>query len=191
MNGERIPGAKPRMPAWLLIAGAALLLVLILWAANQWAGQTAETGFATGEPITVEGCLTGRANAFILTPIDLNPLGSALARSATDVQPTFTYELVGDPSDLQPHTSQVVSVTGIVAPDVKDEAEVDREEVTEPASGARGSSTPPDDGTVRTTQEVEIERRRMEVQSVQPAGRSCLESAPGGDVGIGSGEPQR
>src|SRR5690606_19613292 len=63
-----------RTPAWLLLLGAAVLVVLIVWAASRWADQTEGTGFATGEPITVEGCLTARPDgaAFVLTPSELN-----------------------------------------------------------------------------------------------------------------------
>lgn len=191
MHAERIPTPRAKWPAWLLVGIAALLVVLIVVAVNQWAGQTAESGFATGEPVTVEGCLTGSANAFVLTPTDLNPLGTALSRSADDAQATFTYELVGDASQLQPHTGQVVSVTGVIEPDVEDREEVEAESPEAPAAGSEQERTPEgEQPTVQTTEEAEIQRRRMEVQSVEPEGRRCLEGAQDGGVGTGAGEPQ-
>lgn len=176
----------PRMPAWLMLLGAIALVVLIVWAAGGWADRTADRGFATGVPITVEGCLTAGtdANAFALTPLELDPLGSTLADSATDVRPTFTYELVGDPSALRDHVGEVVNVNGVVAEDVERDAEVERKETTAPAVPERGDSPPPDEATVRTTEEAEIEVRRMQVESVEPTGQSCGEGS-GGQSGAG------
>lgn len=176
-----------RTPAWLLLLGAAALVVLIVWAASRWADRTEDAGFATGEPITVEGCLTARPDgaAFVLTPSELNPLGTALSRSAGEVRPTFTYELVGDAGALRPHVGQLVSVTGTVAEDVEREAEVDREQTTAPAAG--DGSPPPEGAQVETSHEAEIQVRRMTVQSVKSTGQSCI-AEPGPGPGAGSGQ---
>jgi hypothetical protein len=166
------------LPVWGVLLGAVALIALVIWGMTRWASRTPEFGIATGEPVTVEGCLTaGEASgSFVLTPTELDPLGRAVARSATGVRPTFAYELVGHGNELRSHIGQRIEATGVVEGGVLDEAEVDRETTTAPgASSVDGSEAP--EATVRTTQEIDIEQRRMEVRSIQAIGEPCLEGS--------------
>lgn len=120
------------------------------------------------DPISVQGCLTTGADQqkFVLTAAS-TPLTTATARVAGQTQPTFTYELVGG-QNLDRHAGQQVTVRGRLD-DEKDDAEFEQERkavVDEPTP--RG-----DTPTVTSTEQVEVEVRRIFVEAVEATGQPC------------------
>jgi hypothetical protein len=120
------------------------------------------------DPISVQGCLTAGAEQqkFVLTAAS-TPMTTTTARVAGRTQPTFTYELVGG-QNLDQHAGQQVTVRGRLD-DEKDDAEFEREReavVDEPTP--RG-----DTPTVRSTEKVEVEVRRIFVEAVEGTGQPC------------------
>ena len=120
------------------------------------------------DPISVEGCLTAgpEQQKFVLTAAS-TPMTTTTARVAGQTQPTFTYELVGG-QNLGQHAGQQVTVRGRLDEE-KDDAEFEREReavVDEPTP--RGE-TP----TVTSTEQVEVEVRRIFVEAVEGTGQPC------------------
>ena len=120
-------------------------------------------------PISVQGCLTAgpEQQKFVLTAAS-TPMTTTTARVAGQTQPTYTYELVGG-QNLDQHAGQQVTVRGRLD-DEKDDVDFEREReavVDEPTP--RG-----DTPTVTSTEEVEVEVRRIFVEAVEGTGQPCL-----------------
>lgn len=120
------------------------------------------------DPISVQGCLTAgpEDQKFVLTAAS-TPMTTTTARVAGRTQPTYTYELVGG-QYLDQHAGQQVTVRGRLD-DEKDDAEFEREReavVDEPTP--RG-----DTPTVTSTEQVEVEVRRIFVEAVEGTGQPC------------------
>lgn len=121
------------------------------------------------DPISVQGCLTAgpEDQKFVLTAAS-TPMTTTAARVAGRTQPTYTYELVGG-QHLDQHAGQQVTVRGRLD-DEKDDAEFEREReavVDEPTP--RG-----DTPTVTSTEQVEVEVRRIFVEAVEGTGQPCV-----------------
>ena len=127
---------------------------------------------ASGEEITVTGCLSGAADrgAFVVTA-DRNALTSGALHSGSGDVPTYTYELVGNAADLSPHVGRQVQVKGRIDEDRKDEVEVDNKDKVEGQRVQSGDNkvTP----AIETNEEVEIKVRRLHVASVTATGGTC------------------
>ena len=119
------------------------------------------------EPISVSGCLTSGAEQknFVLTAASA-PLTSTAARVA-GTTPTFTYELVGG-ENLDRHLGRQVTVHGRLA-DEKDDAEFTRRREEPVDEQTPRGQTP----TVASKEEVNIEVRRLYVESVDSNGDTC------------------
>jgi hypothetical protein len=120
------------------------------------------------DPVSVQGCLTAGPNQqnFVLTASS-NPMTTTTARVAGQTQPTFTYELVGG-QNLGEHVGQQVSVRGRLD-DAKDDAEFEQSRETAVDKPTPQGDTP----TVTSTEEVEVEVRRIFVEAVERTGQSC------------------
>jgi hypothetical protein len=120
------------------------------------------------EPISVAGCLTAgpEQQKFVLTA-ESTPLTSMAVR-ATGTATTFTYELVGG-ENLARYLGQRVTVHGRVDEE-QDSAEFAREREAPVDSATPQGDTP----TVTSTEVVEIEVRRLFIESVVPSSESCV-----------------
>ena len=118
-------------------------------------------------PVSVNGCLTAgpEQRRFVLTAAS-QPLTSTAVR-AVGSAPTYTYELVGG-ENLDAHLGQRVTVHGRLD-GVADSAEFEqqREEAVDTAT-PRG-----DTPTVTSTETVEIEVRRLFIESVEASTEPC------------------
>lgn len=119
-------------------------------------------------PISVNGCLTAGPDQkrFVLTA-DAPPLSSTAVRS-TGSSPTFTYELVGG-QNLSEHLGRRVTVHGRLDA-AQDSAEFERQRESAVDTPTPRGETP----TVTSTEEVEIEVRRLFIESVEGTAEACL-----------------
>jgi hypothetical protein len=127
---------------------------------------------ASGDDITVTGCLTSAADrgAFVVTA-DRNALTSGALHAGDGETPTYTYELTGNTTDLAKHVGQQVQVMGRVDDDRDDEVKVDEEEeVKLPETQSGDDKVTP---AIETDTEMNINVRRLVVSNVQATGRSC------------------
>lgn len=150
----------------VVIVAAAGLIALAVWQDRSATRTVSAPAFVEGDVIAVEGCLTASgAGAFALTPVDRDPLTSAMtSRSGAT---TYTYELVGGAAELRPFVGQRVRVRGR-ASDPGADVDLDRGQTTPPAGQARDS-----DARVGTRMEAEIEVRRLDVESVENIPGTC------------------
>jgi hypothetical protein len=121
------------------------------------------------DPISVQGCLTAgpEQQKFVLTAAS-TPMTTTTARVAGQTQPTFTYELVGG-QNLDQHAGQQVTVRGRLD-DEKDDAEFEQQrEAVVDKTTPRG-----DTPTVTSTEQVEVEVRRIFVEAVEGTGQPCV-----------------
>lgn len=150
----------------VLVAAAGLIAFAV------WQDRTTETvnrpAFDAGDVIAVEGCLTAASgvNAFALTPVERDPLTSAMTSRSGPT--TFTYELVGDSSELRGLMGRRVRVRGLASNPPGADIELDRERTTPPAGQGEES-----EARVETREEAEIAVRRLEVQSVETIPGAC------------------
>lgn len=137
---------------------------------QQMAGEA--DGRATGNDITVTGCLTAAADraAFVVTA-DRNALTSGAMYSGAGGTPTYTYELTGNTGDLAAHVGRQVEVTGRLDDDRKDDVQVGEKEKTELPAVQSGDRTV--EPAITTETKLDINIRRLEVASVAPTGQGC------------------
>ena len=125
-----------------------------------------------GDEVTVTGCLTSAPDrgAFVVTAAR-DALTSGALYAGDGETPTYTYELTGNVSDLHAHVGREVEVKGRLDDDRRDEVEVDEEEKTELPERQSGDDrvTP----AIETDTEMDINVRRLEVNSVAETGRAC------------------
>ena len=120
------------------------------------------------DPISVQGCLTAgpEQENFVLTAAS-TPMTTTTARVAGQTQPTFTYELVGG-QNLGQHVGQQVTVRGRLD-DEKDDAEFEQQRESAVDEPTPRGETP----TVTSTEQVEVEVRRIFVEGVEGTGQAC------------------
>jgi hypothetical protein len=147
-----------------LCATAGLVLGLALPARTQTSGTQAN------ELITVNGCLTARPDgqSYALTPVKAPQVGDAIAKSASDVKPTFTYELVGDADQFRPHVGRLVTANGRVDTSAKKSEDVDKEQKAAPPATTRDAKP-----QVKVEERARIEVRRLVVSSLTSEGKAC------------------
>ncbi len=120
----------------------------------------------SAKPVTVTGCLSaGQQNGILLTAQN-DALDSGVATEMNGAAPTVTYQLFGgDQRQLQQMIGQRVLVKGKT--DAKPRANVKSQSKEEgAATGSSGRKPAP---KVETTEKTNIEVRKLQVSSVQPA----------------------
>jgi hypothetical protein len=129
---------------------------------------------AKGENVTITGCLTAAADrsAFVVSA-DRNALTSGALYANSGETPTYTYELTGNTASLGAHVNQQVEVTGQLDEDRKDQAKVDDEDVTKHPEVQSGKDKV--SPAIETDTEMNINVRRLTVESVRPTGRGCVQ----------------
>jgi hypothetical protein len=130
---------------------------------------------ATGEEVTVKGCLTAAPDraAFVVTA-DRDTLTSDAIYAGSGGTPTYTYELMGNTGDLASHVGRQVEVTGRLHEDRDDDVDVDKEEKTELPQVQSGDRKV--EPTIKTETEMEINVRRLQVAKVTATGQACQQA---------------
>lgn len=141
--------------------------------AGTTAGAVVPSGDASatrGPEISVTGCLTANIDglSYALTPSDTATTPSERSMQMPGRE-TITYELVGNAEDFRRHANSVVTARGREDVSVRRERDMERTDEAEQRPAPGTSATP----TVETTEEVEINVRRLAVSSVVAAGTTC------------------
>ena len=125
---------------------------------------------ARGPEVSITGCLTSNieGRSYALTPSDMRatPAERAMQMPGRD---TITYELVGDAEQFRPHANTVVTARGREDAGARRGADVERETEAEQRPAAGVKDTP----TVQTTEEVDVNVRRLHVATVVATGQAC------------------
>lgn len=130
---------------------------------NEGADEGRASG--SGETTTVSGCLSGSADGrFVLTAAP-DAAVAATERALGDERETHSYVLTGG-DNLQAHVGHRVEVTGTISGRTQ---ELDHDAKSKTEQPPSGDKTP----TVATKEEVEIEVRQLNVQTVRPLAQPC------------------
>jgi hypothetical protein len=127
---------------------------------------------ATGEEITVTGCLTAAPDraAFVVTAAR-DALTSDAMYAGSGGTPTYTYELMGNTGDLNSQVGRQVEVTGRLDDDRNADVDVDKEEKTELPEVQSGDRKV--EPIIKTETEIDINVRRLQVAQVTATGLAC------------------
>lgn len=122
----------------------------------------------SGDTVTIAGCLNGTPdNRFALTS-NTDAVGAIAGRSvAGDERETHSYILIGG-DNLQQHIGKRVEVTGTLSGG-SSQVEHDAKAKAEVPNATGGDDKP----TVRTTEEVEVQVRQLNVREVRPVAGDC------------------
>ena len=122
----------------------------------------------SGDGVTVAGCLSGTPDGrFALTAAPDATAAIAGRSVAGDERETHSYILVGG-DNLQQHVGKRVEVTGTVAGG-STQVEHDAKAKAEVPNATGGDEKP----TVRTTEEVEVQVRQLNVREVRSVAGDC------------------
>jgi hypothetical protein len=119
--------------------------------------------------LEITGCLSANASGdqFVLTA-NSNALSSLANRAAAGEAETFHYQLVGG-NGLQSMVGKEVRVVGAVSGKGKDVDVKAADSTTTPAKSGSGDAT----AAVKTTEQIEMQVEKLNVQSVTPTGSAC------------------
>lgn len=126
------------------------------------------TASGSGDTVTIAGCLNGTPdNRFALTSTS-DAVGAIAGRAvAGDERETHSYILIGG-DNLQQYVGKRVEVVGTVSGDSR-QVEHDAKTKAEVPNATGGDEKP----TVKTTEEVEVQVRQLNVREVRPAAGDC------------------
>ena len=154
-----------------LICAAAALNLAIAAACSSARGDEAkgdEGASRSGDTVTIAGCLSaGPDGRYALTAAP-DAAVATTARAMDNERDTHTYVLVGG-ENLQAHLGKRVEVTGTVTGKTQDmEQEATKKTEATPATG--GGDTP----TVKTTEDIDVEVRQLNVRQVRDVAPTCV-----------------
>jgi hypothetical protein len=131
--------------------------------------EAADTGAdGSGDSVTIAGCLSGTQDGRFALTAAPDAAASAAARSVMgDERETHSYILVGG-DNLQQHLGRRVEVVGTLTGGER-EIEHDAKKEAEVPNATGGDERP----TVKTTEEVEVEVRTLQVRDVRPVAGQC------------------
>jgi hypothetical protein len=119
------------------------------------------------DTVTVAGCLSAAEDGrFALTAAPDAAVTTA-ARAMDDERDTHTYVLIGG-DNLQAHLGKKVEVVGTLS-GKKSDMEQESSKKTEAAPSASGGDTP----TVKTTEDIDITARQLNVREVRDVAPTC------------------
>lgn len=122
----------------------------------------------SGDAVTIAGCLSGTQDGHFVLTAAPDAAAAAASRSAMgNERETYSYVLTGG-DNLQQHLGKRVEVIGVVTgkgPDVDHDAKTKAE-----VPNATGGNDKP---TVKTTEEVEVEVRNLQVREVRAVAGEC------------------
>jgi len=154
-----------------LICAAAALNLAVAVACSSARGDEPKAGeraSGSGDTVTIAGCLTaGEDGRFALTAAPDAAVATA-ARAMDNERDTHSYVLVGC-DNLQAHLGKRVEVTGTISGKAQDmEQEVKAKSTAPPAAGS--GDTP----TVKTTEDVDMTVRQLNVREVRDVAPTCV-----------------
>jgi hypothetical protein len=121
----------------------------------------------SGDTVTIAGCLTSSPDGrFALTAAPDAAVATA-ARAMDNERDTHSYMLIGG-DNLQSHLGKRVEVIGTIAGKTQD-FEREATKKTEAAPATTGGDTP----TVKTTEDLDIEVRQLNVRQVRDLAPTC------------------
>jgi hypothetical protein len=133
---------------------------------NEETGDGATGG--SGDTVTIAGCLSGTQDGRFALTAAPDATGAAAGRAvAGDERETHSYILTGG-DNLQQHVGKRVEVTGTVSGSER-QVEHDAEKKTDVPNATGGSEQP----QVKTTEEVEVAVRNLQVREVRPVAGEC------------------
>jgi hypothetical protein len=129
-------------------------------------GEGADGG--SGDTVTIAGCLSGTQDGRFALTAAPDATGALSGRAvAGDERETHSYILTGG-DNLQQHIGKRVEVTGTVSGDER-QVEHDAQKKTDVPNATGGSEQP----AVKTTEEVEVAVRTLQVRDVRPVAGDC------------------
>lgn len=133
---------------------------------NEEAGDDRASG--SGDTVTIAGCLSGTPDGRFALTAAPDAAGAAAGRAvAGDERETHSYILTGG-DNLQQHVGRRVEVVGTVSGAGR-QVEHDAKKETEVPNATGGNEQP----KVKTTEEVEVQVRTMQVREVRPVAGEC------------------
>ena len=122
----------------------------------------------SGDTVTIAGCLNGTPDGRFALTSSSDAIGAIAGRSvAGDERATHSYILTGS-ENLQQHVGKRVEVVGTLSGDSR-QVEHDAKQKAEVPNATGGDDKP----TVRTTEEVEVQVRQLNVTQVRAVAGDC------------------
>jgi hypothetical protein len=126
------------------------------------------TAGGSGDAVTIAGCLSGTPDGrFALTAAPDATVAIAGRSVAGDERETHSYILIGG-DNLQQHVGKRVEVVGTISGGSR-QVEHDAKKEAEVPNATGGDDKP----TVKTTEEVEVQVRQLNVRDVRPVAGEC------------------
>ena len=141
-----------------LILGAAALNLAIGMACSNIRGE---------DTVTVAGCLSAAEDGRFALTAAPDAAVSTAARSMDNERDTHTYMLIGG-DNLQAHLGKRVEVVGTLT-GKKQDMEQESSKKTEAAPSTTGGDTP----TVKTTEDIDMTVRQLNVREVRDVAPTC------------------
>ena len=122
----------------------------------------------SGDAVTIAGCLSGTQDGRFALTAAPDPVGAITGRAvAGDERETHSYILIGG-NNLQQHVGRRVEVVGTLSGGSR-QVEHDDKAKAEVPNATGGDEKP----TVKTTEEVEVQVRQLNVTEVRPVDGDC------------------
>lgn len=153
-----------------LICAAAALNLAIAVACSSARGDEPDgddRASSSGDAVTIAGCLSGTSDGRFALTAAPDAAVAAAARAMDNERDTHTYVLIGG-DNLQAHLGKRVEVVGTVS-GKKQEMEQESSKKTEAAPSTAGGDTP----TVKTTEDIDMEVRRLTVREIRDVAPTC------------------
>ena len=146
-------------------------LVIFATACSSARGDEERSGAASsgsGDSVAIAGCLSGTQDGrFALTAAPDGVAATAGRAVAGDERETHSYILIGG-DNLQQHVGRRVEVIGTLSGNSR-QVEHDAKTKAEVPNATGGGGNP----TVKTTEEVEVQVRQLNVREVRPVAGDC------------------
>ncbi|MFN2445040.1 MAG: hypothetical protein ABR606_05585 [Vicinamibacterales bacterium] len=153
-----------------LYVSASLTLALLGAACSSDRPETASSGAASADMVTVSGCLTSGDSGNVVLTAAPDPASATAGRVATGTRDTYSYVLTGG-DNLQSHIGKRVEVTGRLAKNSTQEVEHEAKNESETAGRSKGEDVTP---RVSSTEEVKLEIQQLTVNSVRDVAPTCV-----------------
>lgn len=154
---------------WNLALGFTLVIAGAACSSDRVGDERSDAAASgSGDAVTIAGCLNGTADGRFALTSTTDAIGAIAGRSvAGDERETHSYILIGG-DNLQQHIGKRVEVTGTLSGGSR---QVDHDDKTRAeVPNATGGDDKP---TVKTTEEVEVQVRQMNVREVRPVAGNC------------------
>jgi hypothetical protein len=154
-----------------LICAAAALNLAIAVACSSARGDEPrgdDGASGSGDSVTIAGCLTGTPDGRFALTAAPDAAVATTARAMDNERDTHSYVLIGG-DNLQAHLGKRVEVVGTIT-GKKQEMEQETSKKTEAAPATTGGDTP----TVKTSEDIDVEVRQLNVREVRALAPTCV-----------------